>query len=388
MKTVFMACTHPYSAPVKVGSHYFAEYFLKSGWRVVYVSAPVTPLHLILVHDENIRKRLRTALRGGCENYGPLLSCIPFSFIAPAGRPFLNGNFVTQNWHRTIFPSTDQLIKRAGIDSFDLLYIDNIFQRFWLDSIPHKQAVFRVMDEHETFPGWKGKAKHIAASIAQRVDVTIYSAKSLEPYARSLDPKRSYFVPNGVDYELFQTSGGDIRNELQRTLSTIRTPIALYIGAIDHRLDICLLQYAAEVLPGVTFCLAGPIHTTVSRKKLPKNIKFVGPVHHEQTPVLMQRADVGLIPFDVLNCHDRITGIRPLKLLEYCAAGLPVVCARWPEVQEMESPAFLYDTLEGFIEALKAALENPPPPEVAKAFAKKHDWSQSLAEFMKALLSN
>lgn len=267
----------------------------------------------------------------------------------------------------------------------NLFYVDNIFQDFWRDILPHTHAVFRVMDEHETFPGWKGKAEHIAASIAQRVDITIYSASSLDRYVRSLSPRKSCFVPNGVDYELFQTNGDNVNNELHSALSTIHTPIALYVGAIDHRLDIRLLQSAAEILSEVTFVMAGPKHTMMSRKKFPKNIKFVGPVPHEQTPALMQRADVGLVPFDVHNYHERIAGIRPLKLLEYCAAALPVVCARWPEVEEMKSPAFLYDTQKGFIEAMHHALENPPSAETAKAFAKKHDWSYSFAMFMEGL---
>lgn len=380
-----MACTHFFEGTIKVGSHYFADQFLKNGWNVTYFSAPVTPLHLVRLRDKEVRNRMKAIFRGGPQPVNELVTHVPFSLIAPDGRPPLNSRLVTDNWHRTLIPHPARIAERLGVEDVDLLYVDNIFQSFWFDVISCKKSIFRVMDRHGSFPGWRNRAEEIAKSIAERADLTIYSARHLQPYVLSLSPKKSAFIPNGVDFEFFQKQGINLNKKTADTMSRTKPPRALYVGAIDHRLDLDLLRAAAMKLPHVTFVLAGPVHPPVDTNNLPDNILIVGPVPHHELSALMRRVSLGIIPFDTQRKYQRIEGIRPLKLFEYLAAGLPVVCARWPEVESIGSPAYLYSTLEEFIEHVQGALESPPPAEAAQVFAENHDWSRSFAKLMDVL---
>ena len=380
-----MACTHSFEGTIRVGSHYFADQFLKNGWEVTYLSAPVTPFHLVRIRDKDVRKRVSTVLHGGYERRKNLVSYVPFSLIAPDGRPLLNSRLVTRNWHRTLFPKPSRIMKRLGMEAVELLYLDNIFQSYWLEVLPHKKSVFRVMDNHGLFPGWKGRAEEIAASVAKRADLTIYSALHLETYVRSLSPRKSIFIPNGVDFELFQEQSTPLNKKLLDAIRQTKPPRVLYVGAIDHRLDMELIRVASSKLPHVTVILAGPIYAPVDTNNLPDNVLLVGPVPHQELSALMKEVSLGIIPFDTHKQYERIEGIRPLKLFEYLAGGLPVVCTRWPEVEHMGSPASFYSTQEEFIETVQSVLGNPPPAETAKAFAKDHDWSKSFAKLIDSL---
>jgi hypothetical protein len=63
---------------------------------------------------------------------------------------------------------------------------------------------------------------------------------------------------------------------------------------------------------------------------------------------------VGLIPF----LKNSLThAISPIKLFEYCAAGLPVVSARLEETERSRSPALLYDTADDLIAQIETALK-------------------------------
>ena len=82
---------------------------------------------------------------------------------------------------------------------------------------------------------------------------------------------------------------------------------------------------------------------------------------------------------------DLIQSIRPLKLLEYIAAELPVVCARWAEVERMDSPAWLYESREEFVELVDRTVHAEHDPQSCIAFARANDWGRTYTLFMQAM---
>lgn len=231
------------------------------------------------------------------------------------------------------------------------------------------------MDIHDGFPGWEGKAQKLAAKISEKTDLTVYSAQGLKNYVDELKPVKSVFVPNGVDFGLFRRT--DEASQRHPLLRSISDPVILYTGMIDKRLDFRLIRYAAQQLPKVSFVFAGVIERSMNVNNLPDNIYFTGPVPHSELPLLMQAAVAGIIPFDVNNNMHRIKGIRPLKMLEYMAAGLPVIAATWPELIEMDSPAWLYEGAQGFVELISRAVNSHNDESAAIKYASRHDWDLS-----------
>ncbi len=55
--TVAMGCIHPWGGPLTVGSHHLARCFVRHGWRVAYVSAPLTPLPRLAAPEPGQERR-------------------------------------------------------------------------------------------------------------------------------------------------------------------------------------------------------------------------------------------------------------------------------------------------------------------------------------------
>jgi glycosyltransferase involved in cell wall biosynthesis len=384
-KTVVMGCSHPYWSVLQVGSQHLARQFAGNGWQVHYFSAPVSPIHLPLLFSHEVPDRFRCACRNpAIHENGRIFSYIPFSLIAPDGRALLRSRPVTHHWHKTMLPPLKQMLAGTRLDRFDLLYIDNLSYHFLPDLMPDAKIVFRVMDMHERFSGWKGRALALAEKIAARADLTVYSAKDLKFYVDSLGAANSMLVPNGVDLEAF-FPGPQAENR-PACLAQIPDPIFLYTGMIDSRLDFTLIRTTARRLPDISFVFAGPMDRSQAIADMPSNVYFTGPVPHADLPALMHSAAAGLIPFDVRNRMDAIRGIRPLKLFEYLAAGIPVISARWPEIQELQSPAWFYEDADQFTRLAAMALGKEDfDPAAARDFAGQFDWKHSFKKMTKAL---
>ena len=385
MPTILMACTHPYWSCLQVGSQHLARQFADQGWDVVYLSAPITALHLSRLACPEVRTRFKRAIaEPSIHQNSRIRAYTPFSLIAPDGRFVLRDPLVTRNWYQTIIPSMQKILARAGAERVTLLYIDNISYHFLLNYVQHDTSVFRVMDMHDHFPGWRGRAKQLAQKIAPKVDLAVYSAQGLEPYVASLSPRQTFLVPNGVDFEFFQ-SEKRAHTSPHPLLKKISGPIVLYAGMLDSRLDWGLISHAASTLPEVSFVLAGPATVEFKAWTWPENVHFIGSIPHQELPQLMASATAGIIPFDVQGRIDLIQGIRPLKLLEYMATGLPVVCARWAEVENMHSPAWLYESWEEFVELVDRVVHTEYDPQPSIAFARANDWTRTYTLLMRAL---
>jgi glycosyltransferase involved in cell wall biosynthesis len=143
------------------------------------------------------------------------------------------------------------------------------------------------------------------------------------------------------------------------------------VGAIEAWLDVDALVFAARTRPDWSFVLVGPITAHAAALQSFVNVHVLGPRPYEEVPALMRAADVGIIPFRGGAFLPLTSGINPLKLAEYLAAGLPVVAARLESLEALGAPADLYepDNAQGLVEALARALQNGPSPEAAKFLA-------------------
>ena len=380
-----MGCTHPYWSVLQVGSQHLARQFARNGWEVHYFSAPVSLMHLPKLFNAEVKTRFkRSFYRQTIHENGRIHSYIPFSVIAPDGRFLLRSPVVTHNWHKLMIPALKNRLEKFQNKKFSLIYIDNLSYHFLLDELKYQKSVFRVMDMHERFPGWKGEAFQLAKKIVAKTDLTVYSAKGLKKYTEGLGVQEPVYLPNGVDFDFFRSQ----QCEAQRhpLLSNITDPVVLYTGMVDSRLDYRLIRSAAIELPKVSFVFTGMLDHPSYLKGMPKNVFYTGPVPHEELPWLMKSAKAGIIPFENKNNKDTIKGIYPLKLLEYFAAGIPVISANWPEVEALKCPAWLYGDEFEFIEFVKKIISRKEyVASEEQNFAASHDWSKHFKNLMNHL---
>ena len=353
-----MACSNPWNSVFQVGSHHIAHQFMEMGYEVAFISDPISPLHIIRGSD--VKKRLQLYRTGG-EKKENLWAYVPGALLTPHNFPLLRLKWLHQYWHNLTIPNLLKKVKKNGFDQVDILYFDTAVQAFWLDHIKARKTVFRIADQSSGFRKTTQPLLEQERRLIKDVDLVICTAKTLTDQIPG-----SIHFPNGVSIEHFSK-----QSEVPKELKKVPRPIAIYVGAIDYWFDFSLLKKVALDLPHISFVLIGPMKENPFKDI--SNIFCLGPKEYDQIPSYIKQSQVGLIPFDVQNYPELIHRVNPLKLYEYMACSLPVVATKWEELEKLNSPAFLSNSIGEFKSCIEKALNSPS--KKYREYAEKQDWS-------------
>jgi len=170
-----------------------------------------------------------------------------------------------------------------------------------------------------------------------------------------LDPARAVLVPNGVDPDAIVFVPPDERAAVKRALGLENTPLAVFLGS-DYPPNIDavnrILEFAPN-LPDYRFVVIGSVAGYFRFRPHPENVGFTGEIAEAEKSLYLAAADVALNPV----CAGSGTN---LKMLEYLAAGLPVVSTHFgARGLDTGSLPVLTTSPENFSNALKT-LDIPP----------------------------
>jgi len=376
-RKVLMACMNYWSSPFQVGSNHLARHFAHDGWEIAWISDPVTPLHLLggRIQDLNDRYTIYSQ-NGEYDLEGSLWNYVPGGLISPQNKPILRTSFVHENWHRLTFPNVVETVARKGFGVIDLLFLQSSSQDFWFDKIKFQKSVLRIADKNSGLSRYSKKMASIEQELAQKVDLVIYTAKTLEEYVNKLNPKNSLFLQNGVDFIHFNRSKQEIRPPPE--YSRIPQPIIVYVGSFEKWwFDFELVYSVAETLKEVSFVLIGPDYLSMAKNYFTSlaNVYLLGSRNYDVLPAYLIFADIGIIPFPVNKYPELIHFANPVKLYDYLASGLPVVAVATKELEQIGSPIVLAYTLNDFVNALREVLQSSINKDVLKNYARQQDWS-------------
>ena len=191
-------------------------------------------------------------------------------------------------------------------------------------------------------------------------------------------------IPNGADVEtLASLTGVQPAPEVWLT-----RPIAVLMGHLNERVDPAFLSAVAD--RGISVLLIGP-ETRSGARWLPDlvarpNVQWVGRQELSALPGFLTCAAVGLVPY--ANTEFNRSSF-PLKILEYLAAGLPVVTTDLPASAWLAAPPDLVRIgadPNSFADAVVAAVDGSHAlGDRARAFARPHSWSQRAADLAAAI---
>lgn len=382
-KKVLMACANYWTSPFQVGSHHIAKGFLEQGWEVAFVSDPISPLHIFAGISQELKERYHIYFTGGiAEQENMLWYYVPGAMITPYNKPILKTQWAYENWFNLTIPNIVHKIRQKGFDKVDLLYIDSVIQKFWMDEIKYHKSVLRIADKTAGFTKNPPIVCKIEKELAQAVDVVVYTAHSLKDYVSEMKPSQIFHLPNGVNFDHFYYGSRTIPEDLKN----IPKPIAVYVGAMAEWFDYKLINQAAKMLPEVSFVLIGP--QKLAQQKLDKlpNIYLLGKKEYQMLPSYLYNSDIGLIPFNISEYPDLVHNINPLKLYEYMACGLPVVATTWDELKKINSPAILCEGHSEFIDNIAKLVQNMPErTDYYVTYAKTHTWSDRVGDLLNFL---
>lgn len=198
------------------------------------------------------------------------------------------------------------------------------------------------------------------------VDLTIVTSTGLQKN-KSPNTSNCVLVKNGVSLALFK---GDIPR------TSKKRPRIGYLGSLDERIDLPLLERLIKAYPNCDFQFVGRVVLPELHERLKRfsNVALLGPQRPERLGALVAGFDVGLIPFK----KNRLTvGIYPLKINEYLAMGTPVISTDFADLSDFEGVAWIGKTPEEFIRLVQEALLENSIAAIAqrKAFARSNAWS-------------
>lgn len=177
--------------------------------------------------------------------------------------------------------------------------------------------------------------------------IIAYSASIRDTIVAELDlPAASVTViPCGVDDTVFRVATSPDAPGREQQSGACYT--VCYVGSIDRWQGLDILVEAAALLAAagvadLRFVIVGEgrelpaLRNLVRERGLDQTISFVGAVPQTEVPAYLAAADVCIAPFR------KGRKASPLKVLEYLAAGKPVVAARVPDVVALDLEGISY----------------------------------------------
>jgi glycosyltransferase involved in cell wall biosynthesis len=232
----------------------------------------------------------------------------------------------------------------------------------------------------------KALLRHYDNRLSARADVIFATSRGQTERRKKLNPQ-TYFVPNGVDFNLFNTAL-DPETSVASEVADLRRPIIGFVGWIGYQIDALLLLRVARSFPDCSIVLVGPDRLTdkESQRQLHTmpNVFFLGQKELRSLPTYLKAINVALIPY-LIGGHTLT--VYPLKLHEYLAAGRAVVATALPELRPFGQVIRIAQTHEEFIDHVRGALRDNAADRVAErvAVARKNTWDQRVEMIYRAL---
>ena len=267
--------------------------------------------------------------------------------------------------------------RRLGMKQFQLWsFLPTVGD--YIGRLGESVSVYYCVDEWSKFSYLDGpKLAAAEERLCRNVDVVFATSASLVESRRAFNPN-TFLARHGVDVELFRTALSD-STQVPPDLARLQQPVLGFYGTIQDWVDLDLIAYLAKRHPEWSIALIGKTMTDLTAVKSLSNVHFLGKMPHDSLPMYCKGLAVGLIPQKV---NDLTVHMNPLKLREYLAAGLPVVCTALPEAKGFSPYCAVAGSYAEFEQAAAAAIAGDSPELRRKRSdsMKDESWQSKVAQ--------
>ncbi len=370
--------TH-FGAVCRVGCHHLAEGLAKRGHEITYLSTYLTPLHFFFYFTRRrkaIKERMANWRSNGMMSASGIDSYVPFTLIPYCRTPFFDSLTAAYRQFRWTFPPLSSRLKSP----YDALLMGDPRFLPLVDEIDAPIKILRLTDDPLSSSGSLRSLELLLKEGLFKCTHVIVTAQKISHFLeKNFEYRKAIYMPNGVDLDHFiiHPKGSEPSD-----LFSIPQPRAIYVGAIDERLDLDLLKFSAAQLPSVSFVLIGPQYISLKPLEKIPNIFILGSRPYEELPNYLSSSRVALIPF---KKNRRTDSICSIKLMQYLAAGLPTIATRLEELESQGAPVDLAETASEFSDSIQKNLGANGDPERFRSYAAHFSWEKNL-DFLETLL--
>jgi glycosyltransferase involved in cell wall biosynthesis len=302
----------------------------------------------------------------------------PAAILQPRVVPWHDHPLVYAHNVRTMVRAVRGALERLRLDGPPVVVTGSPPSAGLIGRLGETGSVYLCMDDFLHLPSATPEMiGPLEQALLARVDAVVCTAEAL---TRTKVPRsgRVHYLPQGVNYDHFATPRPEPPD-----LRDFPHPRIGFAGGLYGRVDLTLVRRLAQAHPAGSVLLIGPVGVDVRGLDLP-NVHVLGPRAYADLPGYVQAFDVGIIPY-ILNEETR--SVDPLKLLEYLAAGIPVVATAIPEIAKYGDVVGIGDGADAFLAAVRVALAGDRGALAARgrAVARGHTWERRAGELMRIL---
>lgn len=255
-----------------------------------------------------------------------------------------------------------------------------------------------IYDDHDYHPGqedYRNTRRLIEERerfCVRQADGVISTNELLACLRKQQGARHVTVIPNGVDLPSFSSAKQKVPHP----------PTLIYIGKLSMMWGLDLVIKAmpklGQTIPDVRLLIAGDGPAEASLKALcqelgvAKQVSFLGRLAYQELPATLAKADVGIATSRPDNDFRKYA--TPLKLIEYMAAGLPVIASRVGQtevaMQQAKAGILIGHSVEEFVAASIELLNNKTLYErysqAAMTYAADFDWNPLMGQVYQYIL--
>ena len=359
--------------------HYFSQELSKHA-RVLFVSPP---FNISRVVDNLGKWRLP---RSGVREISPTLI-----------------NHVHSQWlfthHR--FPAVDQWMARqrlAAVKRSARKYeLDHPVLLVWhpnfrdmVGQVDERLVIYYVYDQYAGYSGSDGNT-HTPGELELMSKADIVFVLSKELYKNKKDhAKKVIHLANAVDFEHFSRAR-ERATVVPEDMASIRSPRIGYIGTMNEKLNVAVLESLASAHAEWSIVLVGRENYTNSDEKKRfleltqrPNVHWLPYKPPDQIPAYLKGLDVCMMCY-VINGWTFYGD--PSKLHEYLASGKPTIGVGLSSIREFSEVVTVADTPEEWIAAVEAGLHDTGPEATQKRIetARQNSYAARIDTFLRVI---
>lgn len=213
----------------------------------------------------------------------------------------------------------DEMIARYEINSYISWYYTPMALKFSRHLRP-ELCVYDCMDQLSHFKGASREIPLLEQELFRKADLVFTGGQSLYEAKRE-EHHSVHAFPSSVDVQHFIKARDGLPS--LAALEGVKGPKIGYLGVIDERIDIELLDQVAKARPDWNIVMVGPI-VKIDPATLPRhaNVHYLGPKTYAELPQCLADWDIAMLPF---ARNDATRYISPTKTPEYLSAGCRVI---------------------------------------------------------------